>query len=132
MGEEGRQGHFHVRLVGDMPIFRSSISCKNFRMYSTGCKISVKVPEQANQRPVIFHNRPNFFKNVCFDKYSRKGIFFILTFAKQVCLFLNIFLEKGKMPVNPTGFCLDVLKQFLVGRMKLSDYYYNYIGHHLK
>ena len=48
------EGHFHVRPVEDVPTFRVSIFRKNSK---TGLKISVKIPEQASHKPMIFQSR---------------------------------------------------------------------------
>ena len=50
-GNNPGEGHFPISPVGDMPTFSVFILSKNFR---TGFKISVKIPEQASQKPMIF------------------------------------------------------------------------------
>ena len=53
-GGGGGEGTLSYRPVGDVSTFRVSIFSKNSR---TGFKISVNIPEQAFQKPMIFQNR---------------------------------------------------------------------------
>ena len=50
------KGHFHIGPVEDVPTLSVSIFSRNPR---TGFKISVKVPKQTTQKPMIFQNMSN-------------------------------------------------------------------------
>ena len=52
----GGGGHFHIRLVGNVPTFSVSIFSK---ISKTGSKILVNVPHQGSQKLTIFQNRSN-------------------------------------------------------------------------
>ena len=47
-------------------------------------------------------------------------------------IFVNPIQAGGGTLCPPTGFCLVVPKRFRSRLMKVSDFSYNYIGHHLK
>ena len=87
-------GHFHIGSFGDMPAFRVSIFSKSSR---TGCKISVKIPEQASQQATLLQNMSNLsWRLPCQWITMTSCISLTLIFPEQLCHLPNIFQNRVK------------------------------------